>query len=31
MYLEDHTLGNLLRMELLQNPDVRFAGNIIKI
>jgi len=23
---EDHTLGNLLRMKLLENPSVRFAG-----
>mmetsp|Transcript_15261 Transcript_15261/g.23666 ORF Transcript_15261/g.23666 Transcript_15261/m.23666 type:complete len:125 (+) Transcript_15261:75-449(+) len=23
---EDHTLGNLLRMQLLRNPEVRFSG-----
>ena len=23
---EDHTLGNLLRLQLLRNPDVRFSG-----
>eukprot|EP01088_Endostelium_zonatum_P015776 TRINITY_DN4004_c0_g1_i1.p1 TRINITY_DN4004_c0_g1~~TRINITY_DN4004_c0_g1_i1.p1 ORF type:complete len:119 (-),score=24.20 TRINITY_DN4004_c0_g1_i1:66-422(-) len=23
---EDHTLGNLLRMQLLEDPDVLFAG-----
>ena len=23
---EDHTLGNLLRMQLLRDPHVRFAG-----
>lgn len=23
---EDHTIGNLLRMQLLRNPEVRFAG-----
>eukprot|EP00968_Pinguiococcus_pyrenoidosus_P014995 scaffold1376_cov257-Pinguiococcus_pyrenoidosus.AAC.8 len=25
---EDHTLGNLLRMELLKDQNVRFAGYI---
>lgn len=25
---EDHTVGNLLRMQLLRNPNVRFAGYI---
>eukprot|EP00636_Phaeomonas_parva_P001801 CAMPEP_0118860430 /NCGR_PEP_ID=MMETSP1163-20130328/6281_1 /TAXON_ID=124430 /ORGANISM="Phaeomonas parva, Strain CCMP2877" /LENGTH=115 /DNA_ID=CAMNT_0006794117 /DNA_START=110 /DNA_END=457 /DNA_ORIENTATION=- len=25
---EDHTLGNLLRLELLRDPSVRFAGYI---
>ena len=25
---EDHTLGNLLRMQLLRDPNVRFAGYI---
>lgn len=25
---EDHTVGNLLRMQLLRNPGVRFAGYI---
>eukprot|EP01122_Echinamoeba_exundans_P015480 TRINITY_DN7363_c0_g1_i1.p1 TRINITY_DN7363_c0_g1~~TRINITY_DN7363_c0_g1_i1.p1 ORF type:complete len:132 (-),score=23.37 TRINITY_DN7363_c0_g1_i1:92-487(-) len=23
---EDHTFGNIIRMELLRHPDVRFAG-----
>ena len=23
---EDHTIGNLLRMQLLRDPSVRFAG-----
>lgn len=26
MYLEDHTLGNLLRMQLLKDPNIIFAG-----
>merc|ERR1711933_314742 len=26
IWLEDHTLGNILRMELLRNEDVLFAG-----
>mmetsp|Transcript_71622 Transcript_71622/g.184700 ORF Transcript_71622/g.184700 Transcript_71622/m.184700 type:complete len:225 (-) Transcript_71622:4-678(-) len=26
IWLEDHTLGNMLRMELLRNKDVLFAG-----
>lgn len=25
---EDHTIGNLLRMQLLRDPNVRFAGYI---
>ncbi|KAM3129217.1 DNA-directed RNA polymerase II core subunit [Paramecium bursaria] len=26
MYLEDHTLGNLLRLSLLKQPEVTYAG-----
>lgn len=26
IYLENHTLGNLMRMQLLKDRDVRFAG-----
>ncbi|MCQ2815845.1 MAG: DNA-directed RNA polymerase II subunit RPB11 [archaeon] len=26
IYLEDHTLGNSVRMMLLRNPNVKFAG-----
>mmetsp|Transcript_29204 Transcript_29204/g.33752 ORF Transcript_29204/g.33752 Transcript_29204/m.33752 type:complete len:119 (-) Transcript_29204:218-574(-) len=26
IYLEDHTLGNIARMQLLKNKNVRFAG-----
>jgi DNA-directed RNA polymerase II subunit RPB11 len=26
VYLEDHTLGNITRMQLLQDDKVRFAG-----
>ena len=26
IYLEDHTVGNLLKHVLLQNKDIRFAG-----
>lgn len=26
LYLEDHTMGNLLRMELMNNKKVKFAG-----
>ncbi|KRX11123.1 DNA-directed RNA polymerase, RBP11-like dimerization domain [Pseudocohnilembus persalinus] len=26
LYLEDHTIGNVLRMELMNNKQVKFAG-----
>ena len=26
IYLEDHTLGNSVKMMLLRNPKIRFAG-----
>jgi len=26
MNLEDHTIGNLIRMHLLKNKEVKFAG-----
>jgi DNA-directed RNA polymerase II subunit RPB11 len=26
MAFEDHTMGNLLRMQLLQSKDIKFAG-----
>ena len=29
MNKEDHTIGNLLRMQLLRDPSVRFAGYMI--
>ena len=26
IYLEDHTIGNLLRLQVLQNQETKFAG-----